>query len=178
MDGLALTECRIAHSALKTQFDLVTLVIVERSVRAHLSREVDDGTSLRNILKSLLEVNEQLEVFFSFIHGRAYRTIRYQHRKAASPGPVALHRIPLIAEPRRTGYCRLRWYSGGTTYLGVPCLTLRSNTERPVTVSMGTNILVGQDLELLNSELARIPEGKPRRDRYRHCRTVTRGNPC
>jgi UDP-N-acetylglucosamine 2-epimerase (non-hydrolysing) len=54
--------------------------------------------------------------------------------------------------------------SGGiqeeATYLGVPCLTLRSNTERPVTVSMGTNIVVGQDLELLNWELARIPEGK------------------
>jgi UDP-N-acetylglucosamine 2-epimerase (non-hydrolysing) len=54
--------------------------------------------------------------------------------------------------------------SGGiqeeTTYLGIPCLTLRSNTERPVTVSMGTNVLVGQDLALLNSELAKILGGK------------------
>src|SRR6202043_2316025 len=37
--------------------------------------------------------------------------------------------------------------SGGiqeeTTYLGVPCLTLRNNTERPVTVEMGTNVLLG-----------------------------------
>jgi len=32
----------------------------------------------------------------------------------------------------------------GTTYLGVPCLTMRTNTERPITVSMGTNVLVGQ----------------------------------
>ena len=39
--------------------------------------------------------------------------------------------------------------SGGiqeeTTYLKVPCLTLRNNTERPVTVTQGTNTLVGQD---------------------------------
>ena len=43
--------------------------------------------------------------------------------------------------------------SGGiqeeTTYLGTPCLTLRENTERPITVTMGTNLLVGRDWELL-----------------------------
>ena len=53
--------------------------------------------------------------------------------------------------------------SGGvqeeTTYLGVPCLTMRSNTERPVTVNMGTNVLVGQDRRLLDSELTKILEG-------------------
>ena len=54
--------------------------------------------------------------------------------------------------------------SGGiqeeTTYLGVPCLTLRRNTKRPVTVSMETKVLVGQDPRLLVFELARILEGK------------------
>jgi UDP-N-acetylglucosamine 2-epimerase (non-hydrolysing) len=48
----------------------------------------------------------------------------------------------------------------GTTYLGVPCLTLRGSTERPVTVSMGTKVLVGQDPRLLVFELARILGGK------------------
>ena len=46
-----------------------------------------------------------------------------------------------------------------TVHHGVPCLTLRSNTERPVTVTMGTNILVGQDRRLLDSGLTRILEG-------------------
>jgi UDP-N-acetylglucosamine 2-epimerase (non-hydrolysing) len=54
--------------------------------------------------------------------------------------------------------------SGGiqeeTTYLGVPCLTLRSNTERSVTVTMGTNILVGQDRQKLTSELTKILDGE------------------
>ena len=47
-----------------------------------------------------------------------------------------------------------------TTYFGVPCLTVRSNTERPVTVNIGTNILVGQDPRKLSSELTMILEGK------------------
>jgi len=50
--------------------------------------------------------------------------------------------------------------SGGiqeeTTYLGVPCLTLRSNTERPITVTMGTNVLVGPDPVRLRHELDKI----------------------
>jgi UDP-N-acetylglucosamine 2-epimerase (non-hydrolysing) len=54
--------------------------------------------------------------------------------------------------------------SGGiqeeTTFLGIPCLTLRENTERPITVSLGTNVLVGRDPEKFRTELARILAGK------------------
>ena len=54
--------------------------------------------------------------------------------------------------------------SGGiqeeTTYLGVPCLTMRANTERPVTVTSGTNVLVGQDRKELLLDLTRILDGK------------------
>ena len=53
--------------------------------------------------------------------------------------------------------------SGGiqeeTTYLGVPCLTMRENTERPITVTHGTNVLVGQDPNKLRSELTKILGG-------------------
>ncbi len=46
--------------------------------------------------------------------------------------------------------------SGGiqeeTTYLGTPCLTLRANTERPITVTLGTNVLIGRDWELLRAK--------------------------
>jgi len=53
--------------------------------------------------------------------------------------------------------------SGGiqeeTTYLGIPCLTMRENTERPVTVEMGTNRLVGSDTDLIIQEAKQILAG-------------------
>ena len=57
--------------------------------------------------------------------------------------------------------------SGGnqeeTTYLGIPCLTLRENTERPVTVSLGTNVLVGRDPDKLRAELSRVLAGQAKK---------------
>ena len=56
--------------------------------------------------------------------------------------------------------------SGGiqeeTTILGVPCLTLRENTERPVTVTQGTNTLVGREPELIVAEAMARLDGRAR----------------
>ncbi len=59
--------------------------------------------------------------------------------------------------------------SGGiqeeTTFLGVPCLTVRENTERPVTVEQGTNLLVGRDLDRLRVAAHRILRGEKKAGR-------------
>lgn len=47
-----------------------------------------------------------------------------------------------------------------TTVMGVPCLTLRDNTERPETVTVGTNELIGTDPAKLGPALARLMAGK------------------
>jgi UDP-N-acetylglucosamine 2-epimerase (non-hydrolysing) len=53
--------------------------------------------------------------------------------------------------------------SGGiqeeTTFLHIPCITVRENTERPITVTLGTNVLVGRDMRRLREEVGRILEG-------------------
>jgi UDP-N-acetylglucosamine 2-epimerase (non-hydrolysing) len=57
--------------------------------------------------------------------------------------------------------------SGGiqeeTTFLGIPCLTLRENTERPITATLGTNTLVGHDMDRLRSEVAGVLAGNYRK---------------
>jgi UDP-N-acetylglucosamine 2-epimerase (non-hydrolysing) len=59
--------------------------------------------------------------------------------------------------------------SGGiqeeTTILGVPCLTLRENTERPITVTEGTNLVVGSCKERVVAEALRILEGEAKTGR-------------
>ena len=58
--------------------------------------------------------------------------------------------------------------SGGiqeeTTYLGTPCLTLRENTERPITIKAGTNVLIGRDWEKLREEFAKSLNGYRKRN--------------
>jgi len=59
--------------------------------------------------------------------------------------------------------------SGGiqeeTTVLGVPCLTARKNTERPITITEGTNILVGTDRQKILRESLKIIRGKVKKGR-------------
>jgi UDP-N-acetylglucosamine 2-epimerase (non-hydrolysing) len=59
--------------------------------------------------------------------------------------------------------------SGGiqeeTTYLGIPCLTLRENTERPITVTEGTNILMGFDYKAVVKETRKISHGESKKGR-------------
>jgi UDP-N-acetylglucosamine 2-epimerase (non-hydrolysing) len=134
-------------------------------VTLHRPSNVDDSASLRSILKSLLEVNEQLEVVFP-VHPRTRQRIEQfginiEKLHLLEPLPY----IEFLSLQNRAAVVITD--SGGiqeeTTYLGLPCLTLRGNTERPITVSMGTNVLIGRDLGLLNSELARILEGRAKK---------------
>jgi UDP-N-acetylglucosamine 2-epimerase (non-hydrolysing) len=59
--------------------------------------------------------------------------------------------------------------SGGlqeeATALGVPCLTMRENTERPITVSQGTNTLVGRDVEAIRRGVQEILTGRGKKGR-------------
>src|SRR5260370_26734389 len=59
--------------------------------------------------------------------------------------------------------------SGGiqeeSSALGVPCLTLRENTERPITIELGTNLLVGTNPDRIRSEAIKVLEGKGKQGR-------------
>jgi UDP-N-acetylglucosamine 2-epimerase (non-hydrolysing) len=134
-------------------------------VTLHRPANVDDGAILKRILQSLLEVSQDLCVIFP-AHPRTRKRIadfgQYSEQlQIVDPLPYLQF---LGMQARATVVIT---DSGGiqeeTTYLGVPCLTLRENTERPVTVSLGTNVLVGRDPDKLRSEVSRVLAGEAKK---------------
>ena len=142
-----------AKNGLPDRYALVTL---------HRPSNVDDSAVLRRILDSLSEVSEQLAVVFP-AHPRTRHRIEefgLSTNKLHLLDPVPY--IEFLALQRRATVVITD--SGGiqeeTTFLGIPCLTIRNNTERPVTATLGSNVLVGHDAGKLRSELAKILAGK------------------
>jgi len=134
-------------------------------VTLHRPANVDDGEILKRILRSLLEVSQDLSVIFP-AHPRTRKRIADFGLQADQLQIVApLSYLEFLGMQSRATLVITD--SGGiqeeTTYLGVPCLTLRENTERPVTVSLGTNVLVGRDPEKLRSELSRVLAGNAKK---------------
>ncbi len=131
-------------------------------VTLHRPSNVDDPQSLRGILESLLEISEDLEIVFP-VHPRTRQRIgEFGISVARLHLLEPLPYIEFLALQRRA--LAVITDSGGiqeeTTYLRVPCITLRNNTERPITVSLGTNVLAGQDAATLKTELKKVLNGK------------------
>ncbi len=131
-------------------------------VTLHRPANVDNSETLKNILESLLEINKSLDVVFP-VHPRTRERINsfgYNADRLHLYGPLPY--IEFLALQRRAAVVITD--SGGiqeeTTYLGVPCLTLRNNTERPITVDIGTNVIVGHDRDKLAGELKKIVRGE------------------
>lgn len=134
-------------------------------VTLHRPSNVDDPKNLNSILKCLLEMSKDVEILFP-IHPRTRSRIAEFGLDA--PRLHLLEPLPYVeflALQRRASVVITD--SGGiqeeTTYLQVPCVTIRGNTERPITVTQGTNVLVGQDPVMLQAEVQKALDGKAKR---------------
>ncbi len=144
-----------AHHQVKAHdYGLVTL---------HRPANVDDPAVLRMIVDALNDVSAHTTLLFP-VHPRT-------RQQLTRLGFSALHPRLRLLEPlsyldflalQRTATFVIT-DSGGiqeeTTYLGVPCLTVRENTERPVTMSLGTSCLVGRDMGQLRKHVQSILAG-------------------
>lgn len=134
----------------------------------HRPSNVDDPARLSELFDVLEEIQQRIPVVFP-IHPRTADAIQSRlggrTLKLRTTPPLGyLEFLRLMADARL-----VLTDSGGiqeeTTVLGVPCLTLRVNTERPVTVEQGTNRIVGNDPHAIRAEVAKVLDGESRQGR-------------
>ena len=152
------------HSAalIENGFGLVTL---------HRPSNVDAPDTLAALLEAFGAISARLPLLWP-MHPRTRASIeRFGLTEALrAPGLVCLPpQGYLEMVGLMNGATVVLTDSGGvqeeTTALGVPCLTLRENTERPITVEQGTNTLVGRDLPALYAAVDAILSGGGKRGR-------------
>ena len=141
---------------------------------AHRPSNVDDPDTLRSLLETILKISARLPVIFP-MHPRTRDMIQ-------KFGLSQMLDVPTVLQLPPMGYLEMLGLmkdarvvltdSGGiqeeTTALGVPCITLRNNTERPITVDEGTNTIAGlnsakilpifEEIMLTGGKAGRIPE--------------------
>ncbi|MEA3000967.1 MAG: hypothetical protein QOH04_3061 [Sphingomonadales bacterium] len=129
-------------------------------VTLHRPSNVDDAEQLFRLVDALIEAQRRLPLVFP-VHPRTAKRLRasllegrLQRAGVRLLEPLSYIRFMSLV----TGAAAAITDSGGiqeeTTYLGIPCLTLRENTERPVTITEGTNRLVLPETLLLELDRA------------------------
>jgi UDP-N-acetylglucosamine 2-epimerase (non-hydrolysing) len=140
-------------------------------VTLHRPSNVDDEQTLRHLMETLRAASRRLPLVFA-LHPRTRSNIERfgltdlieRSRMLLLPPQGYLEMLGLMA-----GAAMVLTDSGGlqeeTTALGVPCLTLRANTERPITVDQGTNTMVGSDRAAILAAVDDILAGRGKRGR-------------
>ncbi|HEY0491780.1 MAG TPA: UDP-N-acetylglucosamine 2-epimerase (non-hydrolyzing), partial [Telluria sp.] len=160
--GFDTAAFKAARSEAKQRYGVVTL---------HRPSNVDDGENFARIGAALREISNELPLIFP-VHPRTRANLE---KFGIELGP----NITLAGPQAYMAFLNL-WKdaavvltdSGGlqeeTTALGVPCVTIRENTERPVTVDEGSNVLAGTDPEKIMAEARKILRGEGKTGRRPH----------
>jgi UDP-N-acetylglucosamine 2-epimerase (non-hydrolysing) len=166
--GNVMIDTLLAHRERARQLDTVERLDLQPGRYAvltlHRPSNVDSPEQLRRLFEVLGKLNRELPVVFP-AHPRTAKAIE-QHLGGAKPdllmtGPLGyLDFLCLMTKAQM-----VLTDSGGiqeeTTTLGVPCLTLRDSTERPVTVTEGSNTIVGTDPSAIEDAIQKLRESPP-----------------
>jgi UDP-N-acetylglucosamine 2-epimerase (non-hydrolysing) len=140
-------------------------------VTLHRPSNVDDPAVLKPLLAVLREIAARMPMVFP-IHPRTAARIREFGAGdfLTAPGVTALPPASYLAMLGLMADAAIVLTDSGgvqeeTTALGVPCLTLRENTERPITIAEGTNMLVGTDPAAIRAAFAEVMANGGKRGR-------------
>ena len=135
-------------------------------ITMHRPSNVDDKENFTKIMQAFETISKDITIIFP-IHPRAEKNLE---NFGLMEKAKAMKNLKLLPPLGYLDFIQLEKKakfvitdSGGlqeeTTYLGKPCLTVRENTERPITVQIGTNEIIGTDTELLIAQAKKILSG-------------------
>jgi UDP-N-acetylglucosamine 2-epimerase (non-hydrolysing) len=177
--GNVMIDCLLRHRELAAKSQLLDWLGVRQNssgskpyavLTLHRPSNVDDPNTLQGILSAVSALGADLPVFFP-IHPRTRKNVEsfgfggyLVDTQKAERGIVALDPLGYLDFLSLSDNARLVLTDSGgiqeeTTVLGVPCLTLRENTERPATVEHGSNQVVGVDSGRILSAARSILQG-------------------
>jgi len=147
IDSFVMLRDKIEQSTARDDLGLTTGEYA--LVTLHRPSNVDTAESLAPIIDGLMDASRKLPIVF-VAHPRTIKnldTFGLKEHFESAPGVTLLEPLPYIQFMSVvTGSKMVITDSGGlqeeTTFLDIPCLTLRENTERPITITQGTNKLV------------------------------------
>jgi len=157
----------------KGQYAIITL---------HRPSNVDARGQLKKIINVLAKISKNIKIIYP-VHPRSYKMLKsfgYLKKLKSNPNILLVSPLGYIDFLKLvTGSKFILTDSGGiqeeTTYLGIPCFTLRNNTERPLTVTQGTNIVVGKNYARLLKLINNLPlRRKPKRPKLWDGKTAVR----
>jgi UDP-N-acetylglucosamine 2-epimerase (non-hydrolysing) len=128
----------------------------------HRPSNVDDKIKLQRFLKEILKYSKQAHVIFP-VHPRTYKLLselKLRNERLHLIEPLGYLEFNYLSENAMAVITDSGGITEETTVMGVPCITLRDNTERPETISIGTNELIGTNPLAIKPALEKLFDGK------------------
>lgn len=127
----------------------------------HRPANVDDAATLKEMVKAIINSSRGLPVIWP-IHPRsrkAFEKLESEFNNLILVDPLGYLEFNFLVERAKAVITDSGGITEETTVMGVPCMTLRDNTERPETVEIGTNELLGTDPKSIAPAMSRLFEG-------------------
>lgn len=157
-----LPEADALFPALKSELSLDSYGLVT----LHRPSNVDDETNFLPMLEVLDKLSCELPLVFP-VHPRTRQKWSTQLEQCnpnlRAIAPLGYLEFLALQKSAKVVITDSGGIQEETTFLGTPCLTLRENTERPITLTCGSNVLIGRDWELLRKEFHKALKGNQTR---------------
>jgi UDP-N-acetylglucosamine 2-epimerase (non-hydrolysing) len=133
----------------------------------HRPSNVDDPDTLSRLLSAFTKIQERIRIVFpahprtvKMIETFGFKPMLDAMKNLTLMGPLDYHQTLCLNDAARFVITDSGGLQEETTALGTPCITIRENTERPVTVAVGSNEVVGTDPDRILGAVGRILDGK------------------